>query len=178
MASSTGNLLLVGRVYRAHGLLGEMKVIPETDEPKRFSGLESVFLGDRAENAVAYPVEKVRFQDSKHGITVVLKLAGIESKEAADSFRKANIYAREVDLPPVEEDEVFLHDLIGLTVLTEEGEMIGKIRDVLEMPAQLVLVVEQEGGSEVMIPDVPEIVRDVDVDGGTMTIRPIDGLIE
>lgn len=178
MASLSGNLLLVGRVYRAHGLLGELKVIPETDEPQRFSGFELVYLGGDVEDAVAYPVEKVRFQETKHGITVVLKLAGIESKDAADSIRKVNVYAREDDLPPVDEDEVFLHDLVGLSVITEEGEKIGQVKEVLEMPAQLVYVVVQEGGNEVMIPDVPEFVLDVDIDGGTLTIRPIEGLIE
>lgn len=172
------SLILIGRVFRAHGIRGELKVIPETDEPERFSGLDQVYLGNSAGEAEPFEIDGARYQPKKHGISVVLKLSGIDTREAAETLGKTNIYAREDDLPPLEEDEVFLHDLIGMDVITEEGERVGVVEDVLEMPAHPVYVVRREGASKVMIPDVREIVLDIDQVNNTLVIKPIEGLLE
>lgn len=176
-APSPDDLLLIGRVLRAHGVRGEVKVLPLTDDPGRFDGLDDVFIGPAPERVKPVSVEAVRFQPTKKGITVVLKFSGVDTREAAETLRKAQVFAREADLPALEEDEVYLHDLIGLAVVTEAGEPVGVLADVLDMPGQFIYVVSREGKPEAMIPAVPEFVVETDLEGGRLVIRPIEGLL-
>lgn len=170
--------LLVGRVYRAHGVKGEVKVIPETDDPERFEALDEVYLGDTAETAEPYGVESVRYQVGGKGVTVVLRLEGVTTREEADALRQHGVYADEDDLPPLGEGEVYLHDLIGLAVVDEAGEAVGTVRDVLQMPAHDVYVVARPGRPDAMIPAVPAFVVGVDLEGGRLVVRPIEGLLD
>ena len=171
-------LLVIGRVWRAHGVQGEAKVIPETDDPERFETLERVYIGGRAETAKEHAVESVRYQQTKRGLIVLIKLANVQTPEAVEGLRKNMVFAAESDLPPLEEDEFFLHDLVGLAVVTEAGEAVGTVRDVMEMPGHPLFVIAREGQPDAMIPAVPEFVTDVDAEAGRVTIRPIEGLLE
>ena len=178
------SLLLMGRCGRTHGLRGEIKVFPETDDPDRFLALDRVFVGDTASDAVERAVEGVRFQPLKGRVVVLLHLAGMTTPEEAEVLRGLFVYAHEADLPPLDEDEVYLHDLIGLAVIevdaddTPVGAPLGIVRDVLEGGAQLLLVVAREGRPDVLIPDVPEIVRAVDLDAARMLVHPPEGLLD
>ena len=176
--ASADELLVIGRVWRAHGVQGEAKVIPETDDPARFETLERLYIGGQAETATAYAVEAVRYQQTKRGRVVLLKLVDVQTPEAVEALRQSLVFAAEGDLPPLEEDEFFLHDLVGLAVVTEEGEAVGTVRDVMEMPGHPLFVVEREGQPDAMIPAVAEFVTDVDAEAGRVTIRPIEGLLE
>ena len=171
-------LLLVGRVGKTHGIRGEVKVIPETDDPKRFGALETVFLGKTPEQVEPHAVASVRIQHTKRGPTVVLKLAGIDTVDGAATLRRLSVFARQEDLPPLADDEFFLHDLIGLDVMTDQGEAVGMITDVLEMPANNVYVVARPGRADALIPAVPAFIDEVDVEGGRLVVRPIEGLLE
>lgn len=170
-------LLLVGRVLRAHGVRGEMKLLPETDDPERFADLETIYLGPRPETAEAWPVTSVRFQQSKKGTLVVVRLEGVETPEDVAALRGRAVYALAADLPPLAEDEVFLHDLIGLAVATESGEAVGEVKDVLQMPAHDTLLVARDTLPDVMIPAVPEFIVAVDLEAERIVIRPIEGLL-
>ncbi len=172
-------LLLVGRIGKTHGVQGEVKVIPETDDPERFAALETVFLGQQPEDAAPHPVASVRFQQSKRGLTVVLKLDGIETMEQAAALRRKAVFAFEEDLPPLDDDEFFLHDLIGLDVVTEQGEGIGAVKDVLELPAHHVYVVARPDKPDAMIPAVPAFIAEIDIHGAQrLVVRPIEGLLD
>lgn len=172
------SLFLVGRIWRAHGVRGEVKVIPETDDPERFEDLRVVFTGKTANTVDRREVESVRLQPTKRGILVVLKLRNVDSRDEAEMLRKLSVYAHGEDLPPLDEDEFFLHDLIGLQVVAEDGEEVGVVENVLELPAHEVLVVSRPGASSSMIPVVPEFVVEIDLEAEQITIRPIEGLIE
>ena len=177
-ADGPASLLLVGRVIRAHGVQGEVKVLPETDDPARLLDLATVYLGARAEDARPQAVVSARLQPTRRGPLAILRLEGVDAREAADRLRSLQVYAREADLPPLAEDELFLHDLIGLQVETEEGEAVGVVKDVLEMPGQDLYVVAREGRPEVMIPAVPAFVAEVDLEAERLVIRPIEGLLD
>ena len=168
----------MGRVGKTHGLRGEVKVIPETDDPKRFEALETVFLGKTPAQATPHTVASVRFQHTKRGPTVVLKLEGIDTVEGAALLRRLSVFAREEDLPPLADDEFFLHDLIGLDVLTDQGAAVGTVADVLEMPANNVYVVSRPGLPDALIPAVPAFIDAVDLEGGRIVVRPIEGLLD
>lgn len=172
-------LLLVGRVGKPHGVRGELKVIPETDDPARFEDLATLFIGPSPAEAAPHGVEGVRFQQTKRGLTVLVRLDGVASVEAASALRRQEVYAREADLPPLGDDEFFLHDLVGLDVYTDAHEApLGTVRDVLDLPMHPVLVVARRGQPDVLVPAVPEFLDEVDLDAGRLVVRPIEGLIE
>jgi 16S rRNA processing protein RimM len=179
MSQAVGDKLFeVGRVVRAHGVLGEIKVAPEVDDPSVFEGFSEIYLGPGPNRAVPTPVVSVRFQPTQRGTLVILKLDGVGTREAAEALVKLNAYALDEALEPLAEDEFFLHDLPGLTVVAEDGARIGVVRDILELPAQPVLVVERAALPEVKIPLVPEFIVDIDFEGARIVVHVIEGLLE
>ena len=176
-------LLLVGRVQKAHGIQGEIKVFPETDEPGRLVDLDRVFVGETPESAREVEVKTVRAQYPKGRVIVLLTLDGVASREAADALRGAGIYAHEDDLPALEDGEVYLHDLVGLAAFARYDEgaepvRVGTVKEMLEGGAQLLFVIAQEGRPDAMIPDVDAFVEQVDVAAGRVVFTPPDGLLD
>ncbi|HYE94706.1 MAG TPA: ribosome maturation factor RimM [Rubricoccaceae bacterium] len=184
MASDPNALLLMGHCGKAHGVVGEVKVYPVTDDPTRFEDLARVFVGETAGTVREHRVERVRLQPVKGGALVILKLEGVSDRTAAEGLRSQGVYAHPDDLPALEEGEVFLHDLIGLSVVGVDeagepaGSALGTIADVLTGGAQTLFVVRRAGQPDVLVPDVPDIVLDVDVPAGRILIRPPEGLFE
>ena len=153
-------------------------MIPETDDPKRFADLETVFVGKEPNVAASRTVVSVRFQSTKRGTVVVLKLDGVDTREAADLLRRQSVFAREEDLPPLADGEFFLHDLIGLNVVTDQEDGVGTVKEVLELPANNVYVVARAGRPDALIPAVPAFIDEVDIEAGRLVVRPIDGLLD
>ena len=171
-------LLLMGRIGKTHGVRGAVKVIPETDDPARFADLETVFVGKKLAEVMHHTVVSVRVQPTRRGPTVVLKLEGIDTMEAAALLRQHLVFAREEDLPPLADGEFFLHDLIGLDVVTDQGELVGTLKEVLELPANNVYVVARSGRPDALIPAVPTFIDAVDFEGRRLVVRPIEGLLD
>jgi 16S rRNA processing protein RimM len=164
-------------VVKPHGVRGEVKVIPETDDPGRLADLGRVFVGPSPERASVRAIEGVRFQPTKRGTVALVRFAHVADREAADALRGLGVYAAEADLPALGEGEVFLHDLIGLDVVTEAGEAVGTVGDVLTGPQNL-LVVRRPGRPDALVPDVDAIVTEIDLDAERVTIRPPEGLLD
>jgi 16S rRNA processing protein RimM len=156
-----------------------MKVFPETDDPQRLQELAQVYVGESPETARPVKIESVRVQPVRGGVQLLVRFEGVADREQSDALRGLSVFADAEDLPPVEGDEYFLHDLIGLAVY-EDGaeEPVGKVADVLSGVAQDLLVVHRPGGTQVLIPDVPEIVADIDVEAGRIVITPPEGLLD
>lgn len=169
---------LMGSVTRPHGVRGEVKVRPETDDPARFGELESVYLGEDEATLVRYTVTRVRFQPMGSGTAVILSLDGVTDREGAERLAGKPVLADEADLPPLADDEFYLGDLVGIAASGIDGERLGVVRDVLELPAQPVLVIERPDGSRVMVPFVDEFVEAVDPGEGLLVLRPVDGLLD
>ncbi|HEX8384684.1 MAG TPA: ribosome maturation factor RimM [Rubricoccaceae bacterium] len=175
-------LLLMGRLGRSHGIRGDVKVVPETDDPNRFGALARVFVGHTPQAAAERAVRGVRFQYPKGRVVVLLGLDGLAKPEDADALRGLNVYAHEDDLPALGEGEVFLHDLAGLDVwaVDDEGEpteRLGVVRDLYD-GAQLLFAIQREGKPEVLLPDVEEFVAAVDLPGRRLLVRPPEGLFD
>ena len=172
------SLLLVGTCGPPHGVRGEIKVIPETDDPERLADLAQVFVGPSPERTRAYAVEAVRLHPTKRGVVALVCFERIADRDAADALRGLGVYAAESDLPALDEGEVFLHDLIGLDVVTEDGEPVGTVKDVLTGIAQDLFVVQRDGQPDALVPDVDAIVTEIDLDAERITIRPPEGLLD
>ena len=170
------DLLLVGRITRVHGIRGDVKVQPMTDDPARLSGVDTFHVGAAPEATRALRVEAIRSMHTKQGATVLVRFAGISTPEAAEALRGLSLYADAAVLPPLDADEYFLHDLVGLAVEATDGPPLGTSVAVVEMPAHPVVVVETAAGERVMVPDVPAFLVDVDVAGRRMVVNAIEGL--
>lgn len=169
--------LTVARVARPHGVRGALRVQALTSTPQRMGDLLTIYLSatpERAETLHAYTV--VRCQHAKGGEWLIF-LEGVESREAADRLRGQYILVTLQDAVPLAEDEIYLFQVIGLRVLTDQGVVLGRVVSVIETGANDVYVVQGERYGEVLIPAIESVVRRIDVDNGVMHITPLPGLL-
>lgn len=172
-------LVLMGRVMRGHGIKGEVKVYCESDGPERFEALDRVYVGRNERTVEPYDIESVRFQQhAKKGTLAIIKFAQVADRTDADQLRGYEIFSTAEDLPPLEEGQLFLHDLIGLTVESEDGHQVGEVKDIMRLPAHDVFVITREGQPDAMVPDVEEFVVSLDMERRVLRIAPIEGLLE
>ncbi len=165
--------IAVGRISKSVGIRGEVKVQLLTDQPRRFSKLKSVWIGEREESAEKLTIESSRIQ----GFTVVLKFHEIDSRTAADILQGRYVFisAKDVIVPP--KGSFFIDDVIGMTVVSEEGEPVGTVKDILQTPANDVWVV-QNGTKEVLLPAVKEVIKTVDLKRKEVVIHVMEGLLD
>ena len=155
----------MGRITATHGLRGEMKVEPWCDSPQDLGKLKTLYA-----DGTAYAVVSVRVQ----GQAALLKLQGVESVEAAQTFKGTILQAAREDLK-LSPGSYFLTDCEGATVVdAESGAVIGKAKQLLFYPGRAVL--EVDAGRELLIPMVSEFIKEVDADNGIVRVRLIDGM--
>jgi 16S rRNA processing protein RimM len=162
--------LAVGRVIKPHGVHGEVRVELLTDLPKRFEWLEVIYVGEHQPRPVK--IESVRY----HQGFVLLKLAGYPSRTEAELLRGELLQVPESEAIPLEEGEYFLFQLEGVEVYTEQGEHIGRVTEVLETGANNVFVVDGQA-QQFLVPDVPDVIKEIDLENGRLVIRPLPGLL-
>lgn len=170
MNDTEPRFLVIGEVVKPHGVRGEIRVAPHTDDPQRFRLLERVFVGREKPEPVG--VTAVRF----HQGFVLLKLDGVTTRDAAEALRGVWLQVPEEDAIALEEDEYFLFELEGLQVFTDTDELLGELVEVIETKANNVFVVRGERG-EVLLPDIDEVVQEIDFDHGRMTVHLLPGLL-
>lgn len=159
----------VGHVSSPWGLAGHVKVLPHTSNPERFA------VG--AELLVDGVPRRVEAMITPRGYPVV-RFSGIPGREGAETLRGAAIEIEAEALPPPPEGSHYVHDILGLAVVTTAGERIGELVDVLATGANDVYVVQREGEPDVLIPATAEVVREVDLDGRRLVIEPLAGLLD
>lgn len=164
--------LLIGQVAAPFGVRGQIKVKSYTDRPDHLRrSVRTVYLGDERT-----PLTLTRVIEHKPGMLVVT-LREITSREAADALRGVEIYIRASEAAPLAEDEYFLHQLIGLSAITEDGQIIGQVREVLETGAGEVLVIARPDLADALVPMVRDFIVTLDIANGRIVIRPIEGLL-
>ncbi|MDD6310962.1 MAG: ribosome maturation factor RimM [Firmicutes bacterium] len=161
--------ILIGQIVNAVGLKGEVKVYNYSDSIEIYETTESIYVGD-----VIRKIEGVRRQKNM----VILKLEGINDRNAAERSKGTDIYITDADLPELEEGEFYVRDLIGMSVALEDGTVIGTMTDVIQNTAQDVFEFEKVDGGKAMIPRVPEFVIDINAETRIITVRLIEGLID
>ena len=165
------DFLLVGTIGVPFGIRGQVKLHALTSRPEHLSRVKIFFVGEKFQ-----PVKPRRLFEHKPNVFVVT-LQGIGDRDAAETLRGAEVFIRESDAAPLDEDEYFLHDLPGLEVETVAGEPVGTVKDVLETGANDVLVVTRLDGSEVLIPMIRDIVKSLDIPAKRLVIEPMEGLL-
>lgn len=164
--------VMIGRVIKSHGIKGEVVVEVTTDEPEIRYEAGQVLVGKQAKKLHHLTIAATR----PHQGRLLVKFAEVDDRTMADSLRGTQFWAE--PLPKSEDEEAFYdHELEGLVVL-ENGEKIGEVSGVMSGPAGTILQVTLLSGKEVLVPFVFDIVPDVDIEAGTVTITPPDGLLE
>ena len=165
------NLLQVGAILDTHGLRGEVKVFPTTDDPGRYDYLEDVILEDKSGKQITLVVEKVRYFKN----LVIVKFKDLDNINDVEQYKKCNLYVTRENAVELEADEYFVADLIGLMAKTDEGEELGQIKDVLTTGANDVYVIDTKEG-ELLVPAIHDCVQEVDLEAGVMTLHLLPGL--
>ena len=169
----TDDYLLIGEVVAPFGIHGQVKVKSYTDHVEHLSRrIRTVYLGPKRQS---YSLKGVL--EHKPGL-LILSLGGVTTRKQAEDMRRFEVAILEHEAAPLDEGEYFIHQLYGLTVVTEDGTEIGKVREVLETGASEVLVVTREGQPDGLIPMIHDVVQDLDIAGGRIVVHLLEGLLE
>ena len=167
------DLLRIGVVTTTHGIRGEVKVFPTTDDVKRFKKCDEVILVTKKGNLKLH-VQGVKFFKN----LVIVKFKEFDDINEVEQFRKCDLMVTRENALPLKEGEYFLCDVIGARVEQEDGTPIGEVKDVIETGANNVFVIETTQGKEVLFPVIEECIKKVDTQKGIVVAHIMKGLMD
>ena len=162
----------IGQIVAVYGIRGELKVRLLTDIPNRFAELQTVYVGA---NHTSYSIQSVR---PYKGEIVILKLSGIDDANAAESLRMQELFIPLSELAPLPPDSYYQHDILGLHVLTLDGQELGQIVEIIVTGSNDVYSVKKPDGSQVLIPAIKDVIKQIDLIRRIMYIDPLPGLLD
>lgn len=165
-------MLRVGVFANTHGVRGEIKVFPTTDDVNRFCKGLPLYL-DTGKEMMPLEVLSVKYFKNM----VILGFKGINNINDIERYKGKDLYVDREHAVPLEENEYFICDVLGATVVTEEGEELGTLKDVMQTGANDVYVITLKNGKEVLFPVIPECVKDIDIEGKRITVHVMKGLM-
>ena len=154
--------IVIGRVGAAHGIRGELRIIPLTDFPERFAALREVMVGDELLH-----IESIKPQ----GKNFLMRFREYAVREDAQKLTGRLLTVARAEAAPLDEGEYYVFDIVGLTVYDEEDNELGTVENVLRTGSNDVYAVRSEDGREILIPALRKVVRTIDVPNGRMTVR-------
>ena len=165
------NLLEVGKIVNTHGLRGDVKVVPWMDYPEEFEELSTVWLKTRRE-LKKLTLSSVKYQKNN----LIVKFKEISDINEAEQYKNCVLLAEREELGELPEGVHYIVDLIGLTVVDESGAEIGKIADVFNTGANDIYDVKREGKKNLLLPVIDDVVKNIDIEGGKVTVHIMEGL--
>ncbi len=159
----------IGQIVNVVALKGEVKVYNYSDYKERFEELDYIYVEDKKTN-----IEKVRYMKE----TVILKLEGIEDRTAAEALKGKFVYIGEDQLRELPEDTYYIKDLIGLSVIDENENKIGKLKDIIQNRAQDLYEIELENKNKTLIPAVEEFVLEINLDKKFIKVKLLEGILD
>lgn len=164
--------LAIGNVIRPHGVRGELLLETLTDFPEHLAEVETVYLGQAdADTPQPHPLRRARL----HQRDLLIQLADCLDRDAADAYRGQTVFIRTEQAAPLPSGRYYHHQIIGLTVVTDEGERLGDIAEILETGANDVYVVAGPAG-EILLPALQSVIQHIDLDAKKMTVHLLEGL--
>ncbi len=167
------DMFQVGVITSTHGVRGEVKVFPTTDDAKRFKRLKEVIL-DTGKEQITLEIEGVKFFKQ----FVILKFKGIDHINDVEKYRQKSLYVTRANAVRLRKDEYFIADLMGLKVFDEKELEIGILKDVMETGANDVYVIEMHDKRELLLPAIKQCVLEVNVEEGYVRVHILDGLLD
>jgi len=170
------DLYQVGSITQTHGIRGEVKVFPLTDDISRFKNMKNLLLDAGKEGYISLEVENARPQKN----LVILKFKGIDNINDIEKYKGHGLYVTKDNRVDLKEDEYFIADLIGCDVYldSDKDNRFGTISDVMETGANDVYEVTLESGKTVLVPAIKDCILDVDIEGRRMEIHLMEGLMD
>ncbi len=165
--------MIIGRITRPHGVRGTLRVEPITDNPQRFHLLSKIYIYNENDSRTLYNIKNVQIA-SRY---ILLDLLEINTRNDAEPLRGCYIEIPRQECLTLPEGDHYYFELIGFSVVSNQGKVIGELQDVYSYPANDVYVVKNDK-KEILIPAVDEFVEHVDYKTGIITINPIDGLLD
>jgi 16S rRNA processing protein RimM len=166
------DLLRVGVISATHGIKGEVKVFPTTDDLNRFKTLKNVIL-DTGKEQIELEIEGVKFFKQ----LAILKFKGIDNINDIEKYKGKDLLVTRENAVKLEKDEYFIFDIIGSKVITDEDQELGELAEVMATGANDVYIVKTKDGKEILIPSIKDCILDVDVDNKIIKVHLIPGLI-
>ena len=168
------DLFRVGVIANTHGVRGEVKVFPTTDAPARFKKLKNVILDTKREK-ITLDIQEVKFFKN----LVILKFKGIDNINDIEKYKGCDLLVTRENATPLNEGEYYIADLIDMVVVDEEDKELGVMYDVLQTGANDVFVVKlNDTDKELLLPNIPECVLNVDLEQRKITVHVMDGLMD
>ena len=167
------DFLRVGVISSTHGVRGEVKVFPTTDDPTRFKKLKEVIL-DTGREKKTLEIEQVKFFKNQ----VILKFKGFNNIDEIMPYKGKDLLIPREEAVPLGENENFIADLIDMEVVTDVGKVLGTLTDVIETGANDVYAVKTPEGKEILLPAIRDCILDVNVDEKRMTVHVMEGLLD
>lgn len=167
------DLLRVGTIASTHGIRGEVKVYPTTDDINRFRQLKHCIL-DTGKEKLPLEVESVKFFKQ----FAILKFKGFDNINDVEKYRGKDLLVTRENAVALEENENFIADLIGLDVVTDEGAHFGTVKDIMQTGANDVYVIDGDDGKEYLFPSIKQCILDVDLEKGQVTVHIMKGLLD
>lgn len=167
------DLLQVGAITQTHGLRGEVKVFPTTDDVKRFKKLKEVIL-DTGKEKMALEIENVRFFKQ----FAILKFKGFDNINDIERYKGKSLYVTRENAVKLRKDEYFIADLIGVKIYDEQDVYMGMLKDVIVTGANDVYEIALEDGRTLLLPAIKQCVLDVDIEQRRMKVHVLDGLLD
>ena len=164
--------LEIGQIVNTFGIKGMVKVKPFTDDITRFDRLEKVYV-ETKKVKVEYKIEEVKY----HKNMVLIKFKGIDKVEDAERLRNSYLKVNREDEPELEEGRYYIVDLLGLDVITDEGQNLGKVDDIYNTGSNDIYVIKDELGKQILLPGIKDVIKDVNLEEGFITVHLIKGLI-
>lgn len=162
--------LAIGFLRRPHGISGEIIMDLHTDFPERIKPGRKVYVG---ENYDTLTIDTVR----SHGNGLLVRLRGVDTPEGAGRFRNQWMYVKSTEVPALPEGQIYKHQLVGITVTADTGETLGVLNEIIETGANDVYVVKKESGGEILLPAIPDVILETDMNDRVMKVHLIDGLV-
>ena len=162
----------VGVISSTHGVRGEVKVFPTTDDMKRFKKLKEVIL-DTGREKKTLEIESVKFFKQ----LVILKFRGIDNINDIEKYKGKSLFVDREHEVRLRKDEYFIADMIGMRVTTDKGEDFGTLKEVIETGANDVYIIDTKEHGEVLVPAIKQCILDVDIEQGMMRIHLLEGLV-
>ena len=165
--------LEIGKIINTHGIRGEVKVMPLTDDARRYDRLEWVYIDKVAPDTKLF-IEKLRY----HKNNVIIKFKKVNTMNEAEKLKNKSLFINRelaVELP---EDTYFICDLIGSEVLTVEGQNLGKICDIISTGSNDVYIIKNDSNKEILIPAIKDVVKKVDIENSLIIVKLLEGLID
>lgn len=167
------NLFRVGVIANTHGIRGEVKVYPTTDNTDRFNDLKNVIV-DTGREHINLEVQGVKYFKNM----VILKFKGIDNINEVEKYKGKDLLVTRENAVPLEENEYYIADLIDMEVYDEDGKRIGILNDVMQTGANDVYVIILENGRELLLPNIDQCILEVNTEENRMTVHVLEGLMD